>query len=75
MGSIHCISLLKNNKLASGSTDKTIKIWDLKKGQEIATLKGHNDTVQDLCVTDDKLISGSSDETIKIWNLGNIISQ
>jgi len=28
--------------LASGSADKTIKIWDVKKGKEIRTLTGHS---------------------------------
>ena len=31
--------------LASGSRDKTIKLWDVKTGKERATLKGHTDEV------------------------------
>jgi serine/threonine protein kinase len=57
--------------LASGSDDKTIKIWNLNNKKEIRTLKGHSNTVYSVAISlDGKIIvSGSSDKTIKIWNL------
>ena len=35
------LTVLADNTLASGSVDKTIKIWDTEKGQLIKTLNGH----------------------------------
>uniref|UniRef100_A0ACD5GTA2 WD40 repeat domain-containing protein n=1 Tax=Desertifilum tharense IPPAS B-1220 TaxID=1781255 RepID=A0ACD5GTA2_9CYAN len=32
-------------RLASGSWDQTVKLWDISTGEEIATLKGHADAV------------------------------
>src|SRR4029077_12939648 len=32
-------------RLASGSGDKTVRIWDSATGQELFALKGHNDLV------------------------------
>jgi WD40 repeat protein len=57
--------------LASGSADKTIKLWNLKIGQEIGTLKGHTDYVNSVSFSPDSktLASGSGDSTIKLWNL------
>ncbi|RCJ14496.1 hypothetical protein A6S26_10270 [Nostoc sp. ATCC 43529] len=57
--------------LASGSLDKTIKIWNLTTGQEIRTLNGHSDWVSSVAISADgrTLVSSSSDSTIKIWNL------
>ncbi|MEG3863741.1 SMI1/KNR4 family protein [Microcoleus sp. herbarium12] len=57
--------------LASGGADRTIKIWDLKTGQEIYTLTEHTDAVVSLIASPDgkTLLSGSADTTIKIWNL------
>jgi WD40 repeat protein len=57
--------------LASGSHDKTIKLWSLKTKEAIATLKGHLSLVYAVAFSPDGqiLASGSADETIKLWNL------
>ncbi|KAL7925830.1 WD40-repeat-containing domain protein [Trichoderma austrokoningii] len=56
--------------LASGSRDKTIKIWDVTTGKERQTLKGHKGSITSLAFTPDGhfLASGSEDKTIKIWD-------
>jgi WD40 repeat protein len=55
--------------LASGSQDKTIKLWDVKTGKERATLKGHTEIVWSVAYSPDgkTLASGSYDKTIKLW--------
>ncbi|MEH2205953.1 MAG: caspase family protein [Nostoc sp.] len=57
--------------LASGSADKTIKIWNLKTGTLLETLEGHSHTVNSVVISPNGqiLASGSADKTIKIWNL------
>jgi len=63
--------------LVSGSSDKTIKIWNLATGDLIRTLSGHSYSVWSVAISPNgkTLVSGSSDKTIKIWNLatGNLI--
>ena len=56
--------------LASGSYDKTVKIWDAKSGQCIRTLKGHSNVVNSVCWSPDGkyLASGSYDKAVKIWD-------
>jgi WD40 repeat protein len=58
-------------KLASGSYDKTIKIWDVTTGKVLNTLKGHEGWVGSVGFSPDgkKLASGSYDKTIKIWDV------
>ncbi|OBQ39470.1 MAG: ribosome assembly protein 4, partial [Anabaena sp. MDT14b] len=58
-------------KLASGSFDNTIKIWDVTTGKVLNTLKGHESPVSSVGFSPDgkKLASGSFDKTIKIWDV------
>ena len=57
--------------LASGSSDKTIKVWNLKTGDLLRTLTGHKSSVYCVAISADgqTLASGSVDGTIKVWNL------
>jgi WD40 repeat protein len=60
-----------NLLLASGSTDRTIRLWNLQEGREVAVLHGHADGVTSVNFSTDgtKLFSLSDDGTIKIWEL------
>ena len=67
-----CYSIIDSNTLAIGSTDETIKIWNINESRCIKTLEGHIHVVDSLELIDSNtLASGSHDKTIKIWNLNN----
>ena len=55
--------------IASGSDDKTVKLWN-RDGQVITTLQGHTNTVNCVCFSPDgqTIASASSDNTVKLWN-------
>jgi len=55
--------------LASGSDDKTIKLWNLKTGDLLHTLTGHESYVLSVAISADgqTLASGSADKAIKLW--------
>ncbi|MFM6513044.1 MAG: protein kinase, partial [Microcystis panniformis] len=57
--------------LASASSDKTIKIWEVATGKELRTLTGHSGVVLSVAYSPDGryLASGSQDKTIKIWEV------
>ena len=57
--------------LASGSKDKTIKLWNIETKTIIATLEGHSREVTSVAFdqTGTILASGSKDKTIKLWNI------
>ncbi|EGJ33197.1 MULTISPECIES: WD40 repeat domain-containing protein [Moorena] len=58
-------------RVISGSSDHTVKVWDLNTGAEVLTLTGHTSPVNAVAVTPDgtRVISGASDNTIRVWNL------
>jgi eukaryotic-like serine/threonine-protein kinase len=57
-------------RLASGSNDRTVKVWDTATGQETLTLKGHESPVIHVAFSPDgqRLASASSDQTVKVWD-------
>ena len=70
---IFCLLILKDGKIASGSEDNSIRIWDPKENfQCIKTLYGHNGKVYAIVLLkDEKIVSGSQDKSIKIWDPNN----
>ena len=64
--------------IVSGSSDDTIKIWDIKTGECLKTLEGHENSVNSVAITPDGkyIVSGDNYSfgeekggTIKIWDL------
>ncbi|EDN99566.1 hypothetical protein SS1G_02421 [Sclerotinia sclerotiorum 1980 UF-70] len=57
-------------KVASGSHDNTIRLWDAMTGESLQTLEGHSDWVKSVAFSPDgtKVASGSDDETIRLWD-------
>jgi len=55
----------------SGSSDRTIRKWQLIDGKEVFVLRGHTHSVRSICVSPNErhLVSASSDYSVRIWNL------
>ncbi|MEH2292422.1 eIF2A-related protein [Nostoc sp.] len=70
--SVHSVAFSPDGRtIASGSNDKTIKLWDVTTGREIYTLQGHSDSVHSVAFSPDgkTLASGSHDKIIKLWDV------
>lgn len=57
--------------LASGSADRTIKLWNGKTGHCLKTLHGHHSWVWSVAFhpAGQRLASGSYDRTVKLWDV------
>ena len=57
-------------RLASASFDQTVKVWDLKTGEEIVTLRGHTNNVYTVAFSPkgDLVASASHDMTVRVWD-------
>ena len=68
-GWVYSLVVLSTGELASGSPDKTIRVWDTDTGECKQVLKGHTDHVYSLVVLPTgELASGSEDKTIRVWH-------
>ncbi|MDX2070880.1 MAG: WD40 repeat domain-containing protein [Haliscomenobacter sp.] len=58
-------------RLATGSDDNSVKIWDLQSGKETLSLEGHIKSVTCVAFSPDgkSLATGSDDYSAKIWDL------
>jgi tetratricopeptide (TPR) repeat protein len=66
------LTMLADERLASGSADGTIKLWNAASGARAATLEGHSGRFRALAMlADGRLVSGSYDKSVRIWAYNN----
>ncbi|KAM8780128.1 E3 ubiquitin-protein ligase TRAF7 isoform 2-T2 [Rhynchonycteris naso] len=73
-GPVWCLCVYSmGDLLFSGSSDKTIKVWDTCTTYKCQkTLEGHDGIVLALCIQGCRLYSGSADCTIIVWDIQNL---
>ncbi|PAV22983.1 WD40 domain containing protein [Pyrrhoderma noxium] len=57
-------------RLVSGSSDRTVRIWNPATGDLLSTLNGHSRQVSSVAYSFDgsRIVSGSNDNTILVWD-------
>ncbi|WP_372365843.1 protein kinase [Candidatus Uabimicrobium sp. HlEnr_7] len=68
---ITCVKFFSDNRLASASLDKTVKIWKLGQRKPSKILRGHTNIIYSLAFNRQRnlLATSSLDRTIRIWNV------
>jgi len=56
-------------RIVTGSTDGTAKVWEAATGKELLTLKGHRGGIFSVAYSPDgqRILTGSQDNTAKVW--------
>ena len=55
----------------SGSTDRTLRVWNADSGECTFVLQGHTSTVRCLAMHENNIVSGSRDGTLRVWDVTN----
>jgi len=57
-------------QVVSGSSDRTVRLWDAVTGALLQTLEGHTGWVRSVAFSRDgkQVVSGSSDRTVRLWD-------
>jgi WD40 repeat protein len=57
-------------RIVSGSSDKSVRVWDASTGAELKVLNGHTSAVYSVAFSPDgtRIVSGSSDNSVRVWD-------
>jgi WD40 repeat protein/tRNA A-37 threonylcarbamoyl transferase component Bud32 len=70
-GAVTAVAFSPDDRLlASGSADKTVKLWDVVSGKEVRALEGHTGRVTGVAFSPDgrRLASSAEDRTLRLWD-------
>jgi WD40 repeat protein len=57
-------------QIVSGSSDKSVRVWDASTGAALQQLNGHTDWVRTVAFSHDgiHIVSGSDDRSVQVWD-------
>lgn len=59
----------RDRLVVSGSSDNTIRLWDIECGACLRVLEGHEELVRCIRFDSKRIVSGAYDGKIKVWDL------
>lgn len=70
-GNVHSVAFSKIGMLASGSWDRTIRLWNPWNGNLLRLLEGHTGWVKAVTFSHDSIFvaSAADDDSVKVWDI------
>ncbi|XP_071962120.1 uncharacterized protein [Antedon mediterranea] len=70
-GHMNAVCCLKfdRRRIITGSSDHSLRVWDIRSGRSIHKIYGHKGGVRCLAFNDQWILSGSWDTTVIIWDV------
>jgi WD40 repeat protein/serine/threonine protein kinase len=71
LGDVHSVAFSPDGqRIATGSDDRTAKVWEAASGRELLTLTGHRAWICSVAFSPDsqRIVTGSEDQTAKVWD-------
>ena len=69
---LHCVAIEPAGKVVVSSTwgEAAIRVWDVEKGEQVGTLKGHSGAVGTVLYSPDgKTLASCGDTTVRLWDV------
>ncbi|HEY7391915.1 MAG TPA: hypothetical protein VH640_25585, partial [Bryobacteraceae bacterium] len=65
-----------NDRLVSGGSDRTVRVWDVASGDQLTCYQGHDDEVCSIVLSPDGryMASGANDAKVRIWDLESSVN-
>lgn len=69
-GSVNCLNFLNDYQLITGSSDKTIRMWDIRNpSSAIHNIKSHSSKVKAISIYNNLRMCTRDEDSICLWNL------
>ncbi len=71
-GQVNCVAWSHDGRhIATGSADRTVRLWDAASGSEIRSIAGHNGAVASVAFSPDdrRVVTTGEDGTARVWDL------